>query len=561
MRKYSLNIRQRVIASKTQLDRQETGVSSVLTRQSSFSQGVSNGQLLDRTPRSHLNFSPTRGDWVPIRPALHNRSWTKKGCTDSESAVIKKNIGHKLRPFVMSQSLFASNLPQSNSRHNFIGSRNGSWVADPYTLWGSLQAAATFLCKMHQQGFNFLFVSQGVGSELVRRSINRLGHYHYTKPWVGGVLTNWNDIIDKSMREYGVLPPYVRSKRINRTRRLKGRVNDMHLVPTFPDVVVLINENPLVVHEAKVLGLPVVGLVEPDTNVSDIAFPVPLASLSTIAQSLFLSTLISLLSWYDVFSRGQDGDTLFDHRLNKSMHLNKPRSSLSFMRLKPRPYISRRSRSFIKYGRTLPLGFYRRISRNRWARRLKRYRQSFLHDALYTSKNIASCVDTGSDDLVLKGYKDLHDIPQGKIEFRAQRKGRFNQIRRKRNKTKRPDFGYDKFLYADNWSRQLRADGNLNLKSYSNTLRSGSLNQYTRQHTFLRSRVSRSTKHHKTNNNFDDSAQNSSLLFNPRPQGPKFNNRRPNRNRFGGSRRPPQGRFLRGRGNFKKNRPNNRKQR
>ena len=125
-------------------------------------------------------------------------------------------------------------------------------------------------------------------ADAVKEEAERSGQYYINHRWLGGTLTNWGTIQKriarlkeiKRMEEEGifdVLPKKevaLLNKQRARLEKFLGGIEDM---PRIPDVMYVVDphKEQIAVKEAKKLGIPVVAMVDTNTDPDDIDVIIP----------------------------------------------------------------------------------------------------------------------------------------------------------------------------------------------------------------------------------------------------------------------------------------------
>lgn len=106
--------------------------------------------------------------------------------------------------------------------------------------------------------------------------------------WLGGTLTNWNQIRGRAkylkemlvMREAGEFKKYTKFEQAKKTEeidRLIKKVGGIQDMNEAPGVIIIadVKEAELVIHEARKMSIPLIGIVDTNTNPSHIDYPIP----------------------------------------------------------------------------------------------------------------------------------------------------------------------------------------------------------------------------------------------------------------------------------------------
>ncbi len=169
-----------------------------------------------------------------------------------------------------------------------FGDRNGVHIIDLSQSVPLFARALDFVRGTVQAGGKVLFVgTKRQAQEPIAEAANRSGQFYVNHRWLGGMLTNWKTISGsikrfKTMEEQlsGDTAGLTKKEILKLTRERDkfelslGGIRDMG---GLPDVIFVIdvNKEELAIKEANVLGIPVVAILDTNTDPSGIAFPVP----------------------------------------------------------------------------------------------------------------------------------------------------------------------------------------------------------------------------------------------------------------------------------------------
>lgn len=169
-----------------------------------------------------------------------------------------------------------------------FGDRNGVHIIDLSQSVPLFARALDFVRSTVQAGGKVLFVgTKRQAQEPIAEAANRSGQFYVNHRWLGGMLTNWKTISGsikrfKQMEEQlaGDTAGLTKKEILKLTRERDkfelslGGIRDMG---GLPDVIFVIdvNKEELAIKEANVLGIPVVAILDTNTDPSGIAFPVP----------------------------------------------------------------------------------------------------------------------------------------------------------------------------------------------------------------------------------------------------------------------------------------------
>ncbi|RSJ08702.1 30S ribosomal protein S2 [Streptococcus sp. BCA20] len=125
-------------------------------------------------------------------------------------------------------------------------------------------------------------------ADAVKDEAERAGQYYINHRWLGGTLTNWETIQKrvarlkeiKRMEEDGIFDvlPKKEVALLNKQRaRLEKFLGGIEEMPRIPDVMYVVDphKEQIAVKEAKKLGIPVVAMVDTNTDPDDIDVIIP----------------------------------------------------------------------------------------------------------------------------------------------------------------------------------------------------------------------------------------------------------------------------------------------
>ena len=169
-----------------------------------------------------------------------------------------------------------------------FGDRNGVHIIDLSQSVPLFARALDFVQATVARGGKVLFVgtkrqAQDAMAEAARTS----GQHFVNHRWLGGMLTNWKTISNsikrlKSLEEQlsGDTAGLTKKEVLQLTRerdKLEKSLGGIRDMGGLPDVMFVIDSNKeeLAIKEANVLGIPVVAILDSNSDPSGIAFPVP----------------------------------------------------------------------------------------------------------------------------------------------------------------------------------------------------------------------------------------------------------------------------------------------
>ena len=170
-----------------------------------------------------------------------------------------------------------------------FGSRSGIYIIDLEKTEECINAARDFLRDITSKGEFVLFVgTKKQAQEVVQQEAIRSGMYYVTERWPGGLLTNYSTIkksinrlkdIEK-MRQDGTFAKLTKKevagleKELAKLNKNFAGIVKMEKMPKAMFVVDTKKEETAVL-EAKRLSIPIVGLIDTNSNPDLISYPIP----------------------------------------------------------------------------------------------------------------------------------------------------------------------------------------------------------------------------------------------------------------------------------------------
>ena len=202
--------------------------------------------------------------------------------------------------------------PTSRWNPNFLpyiaSKKNGIHIINLKETNSCLHQAAKEIEKIVKSNGTILFVgTKKQAKDVVQKSADNCGMYYIVERWLGGTLTNFATI-KRSIRRLASLEKESSSiyqnltkKEINMLRRERLKLADLHRgikdmkhLPTALFFVDGIHEK-IAIDEAKTLGIPVFGLVDTNTDPTNIDFPIPSNDDSMKTISLILNYISDVI--------------------------------------------------------------------------------------------------------------------------------------------------------------------------------------------------------------------------------------------------------------------------
>lgn len=187
--------------------------------------------------------------------------------------------------------------------------RNGIHIIDLHKTVAKIDEAAAAMKQIAKSGKRVLFVAtKKQAKQVVADLASEAGMPYITERWAGGMLTNFPTIrkavkkmaaIDK-MKTDGTYDTLSKREKLQITRqRAKleknlGSISDMTHIPAALFVVDVMKEH-IAVAEAVRLGIPVFGIVDTNSNPSNIDFVIPANDDATKAIELIVGEMANAL--------------------------------------------------------------------------------------------------------------------------------------------------------------------------------------------------------------------------------------------------------------------------
>ena len=169
-----------------------------------------------------------------------------------------------------------------------FGERNGVHIIDLSQTVPRFARALDFVRQTVAAGGKVLFVgTKRQAQDPIAEAARRSGQHFVNHRWLGGMLTNWKTISQsikrlKSLEEQlsGDTHGLTKKEVLQLTRerdKLEKSLGGIRDMGGLPDVMFVIDSNKeeLAIKEANVLGIPVVAILDSNSNPQGISFPVP----------------------------------------------------------------------------------------------------------------------------------------------------------------------------------------------------------------------------------------------------------------------------------------------
>lgn len=183
--------------------------------------------------------------------------------------------------------------------------RNGIHIIDLEQTEKKLEEAASAIKQIAKSGKKILFVAtKKQAKDIVADRVNQVNMPYVTERWPGGMLTNFPTIrkavkkmssIDK-MATDGTFDNLSKREKLQITRqrakleKMLGSIADLTRLPAALFVVDITKEY-IAVREAKKLGIPVIAMVDTNSDPNAVDFPIPANDDASKSISLIVDIL------------------------------------------------------------------------------------------------------------------------------------------------------------------------------------------------------------------------------------------------------------------------------
>ena len=168
-----------------------------------------------------------------------------------------------------------------------FGEKNSIHIIDLTQTVDFLKNALVQVHKVISGGGKLLIVStKKQASEQVSELAQETGQYYVNYRWLGGMLTNWN-IIQNSIKRLKKLDEQLSKENLvlqkeilnfgKEREKLKRSLGGISEMKKTPDIIFIIDTNieSLAVAEAKKLNIPIIAVLDTNSDPTGIDFPIP----------------------------------------------------------------------------------------------------------------------------------------------------------------------------------------------------------------------------------------------------------------------------------------------
>lgn len=159
-----------------------------------------------------------------------------------------------------------------------LGIRHNTHIIDLEKTVVSLRKVTSLVSKISSSGGSILFVCTIPDfSHIIEHTAKRCGQPYINRRWIGGLLTNFTEINKKLHHLKGCSHKFIYS-----TQGIRSMTN-------LPDALFIVGVNncTTALHEASLLNIPCIGVVDTNTRVQNITYPIPGNDDSILSVNLY----------------------------------------------------------------------------------------------------------------------------------------------------------------------------------------------------------------------------------------------------------------------------------
>lgn len=167
--------------------------------------------------------------------------------------------------------------------------RNGIYIIDLQKTVKQIEFAYKYVRDLSANNGTILFVgTKKQAQEAIETEAKRAGQPYVSQRWLGGMLTNYKTIKSRINRlhalekmeedgTFNVLPKKEVIQLKHEQERLEKFLGGIKNMKGLPDALFVIDpkKEKIAVHEAHILGIPVIGVVDTNTDPDDVDIPIP----------------------------------------------------------------------------------------------------------------------------------------------------------------------------------------------------------------------------------------------------------------------------------------------
>ncbi|HIB61129.1 MAG TPA: 30S ribosomal protein S2 [Candidatus Marinimicrobia bacterium] len=182
--------------------------------------------------------------------------------------------------------------------------KNGIHIINLDETIEKLNKTLAFVSEVAQKNGEFLFVgTKKQARDIIQQEADRCGMFYVVERWLGGTLTNFSTI-KKSIKRLQLLEKEglniyenLTKKEIQMLNRERIKLADQHRgikdMKRLPEAIVVVDANHEItaVREARLLEIPVIAIVDTNTNPNSVDYPIPANDDSIRTIQLIISAI------------------------------------------------------------------------------------------------------------------------------------------------------------------------------------------------------------------------------------------------------------------------------
>lgn len=199
-----------------------------------------------------------------------------------------------------------------------FGARNKVHIINLEKTVPLFNDALSFLTSVANRKGKVLFVgTKRAAGEAIKESAQKCGQYYVNKRWLGGMLTNWKTVrqsinrlkeleaqsTDGTFEKLTKKEVLLLQREMNKLENSLGGIKDMGGLPDVLFVIDADHEH-IAITEARNLGIPVVSVVDTNSNPDGVDYIIPGNDDAIRAITLYTEAAAAAIM------RGRDGDTV-----------------------------------------------------------------------------------------------------------------------------------------------------------------------------------------------------------------------------------------------------------
>ncbi len=228
--------------------------------------------------------------------------------TDTKTGVkMPKNIEEM---FTAGAHFGFSRARRHPSFKNYIfGVKNETEIVDLEKTEALLKKAMDFVTALVKEKKTVLFVaSKSEAKEIVKRAAESLNLPYVAGRWIGGTLTNFDQIKRRvarledliSKREKGELGKYTKKERLMFDREIENLLKffgGIRNLTKIPDAIFIVDPKReyIAVEEAKKQGVPVIALASTDCDLKVVQYPIPANDAARSSIEYFTGKIVEAI--------------------------------------------------------------------------------------------------------------------------------------------------------------------------------------------------------------------------------------------------------------------------